>query len=214
MSDDQLEEFDAPTLPAGSSAPAPAAPPAYAYGPQPADPRLYRFFWCAMACLIGVCFPFTASDPSWKADTLNPALNGGPAGTTTFFGALIALGAALVAAQYWWCMNYRKVKLWPALVMLMIAVGSWAAVVPGFKAKLLFDWKDKDVAHAVSTVPTGAWTDVRFWNSAFTHIGSGWLLVLIGSTYFMVYFLFSFISALAGGGKKGGPASGPAGRRR
>ncbi len=178
-------------------------------GPQPADPRLYRFFWCAMACAIGVLFPFTSSHPEWKADTFNRALMG-PSGTDTFFGALIGFFSVLTAAQYWWCMKYRKVKLWPLILMVMIAVGAWTVVVQGSAARLAFDWKDKEIAHAATAVPGAAWGDIRFWNSYFTHVGAGWLLVLIGSTTFSL----SFIAALVGSGKKKGPAPAPAARRR
>lgn len=196
-----IEEFEAmPDAPAAQA-------PAYATGPQPADPRLYKFFWGAMACVIGVLFPLTSAHPDWDAKVFNRALHG-PAGTETFFGALIGFVGVLVAAQYWWCMKYRKVKLWPFLVMLIIMVGAWATIVPAFGAKLGFDWKDKAANAAV--VPGAAWADVRFWNSFFTHVGPGWLLIAIGSTYFV----WTFISALVGLGKKKGPAAAPAARRR
>ncbi len=203
MSAEEFQEVE-------TAAPAAAPPPMYApSGPQPADPRLYRFFWCAMACVIGTIFPFTSAHPEWKADVFNRTLVG-PAGTQTFYGALIGFAGVLIAAQYWWCMKFRRVKLWPLLVMLLIAIGSWAAVVPGFAAKLTFDWKDKDLLHPATSMPGAAWTDVRFWNSAFTHIGPGWLLVMVGSTFFVI----SFIGAMLGSGKKKAPAPAPATRRR
>ncbi len=213
---DEIQEFEAAPAAAPPAGAAPAA--MYASGPQPADARLYRFFWGAMACVIGVIFPFTSAHPEWKADTFNRALTG-PAGTETFFGALIGFFGVVVAAQYWWCMKYRKVRLWPFFVMLVICIGAWAAIAQGFAAKLQFDWMDKVPADPIAaartppatTVPGGAWVDVRFWNSFFTHVGSGWLLVAIGSTSFV----WTFISALAGlGKKKDAAAAAPAGRRR
>lgn len=203
---DELEELGSasPAYPSPSPTPAPMP----MMGPQPADPRLYRFFWCAMACLVGVVFPFTSSHPEWKADVFNRALQG-PAGTGTFEGALIGFSSLLIAAQYWWCMKYRRVKLWPLIVMLLVTVGAWTAVMRGLDAKLMFDWKDKAKDVAATAVPGGAWADIRFWNSFFTHIGAGWLLVLVGSTAFVL----SFIGALVGAGKKPAAAA-PAGRRR
>ncbi|MBM4015282.1 MAG: hypothetical protein FJ293_10020 [Planctomycetes bacterium] len=213
---DEIQEFEAAPEAAAPAATAPVAMPGA--GPQPADPRLYRFFWGGMACVVGVIFPFTSAHPEWKADTFNRALNG-PAGTETFFGALIGFFALLVAAQYWWCMKYRKVRLWPFLVMLVICIGAWTMIAQGFAAKLQFDWMGKVPTDPVvaartpppSAVPGGAWIDVRFWNSFFTHIGAGWLLVALGSTSFV----WTFASALMGLGKKKGPApASPAGRRR
>jgi hypothetical protein len=218
---DEIQEFEAATAAAPEAAPSSAAAPgaAYAYGPQPADARLYRFFWGAMACVVGVIFPLTSANPGWKSDTFNPALTG-PAGTETFFGALIGFFSLVVAAQYWWCMKYRKVRLWPFFLMLVICVGAWAAIAQGFAAKLQFDWKGKipdDPIVAARTppptaVPGGAWGDIRFWNSFFTHVGPGWLLIAIGSTYF----IWTFASALMGLGKKkdAAPAAASGGRRR
>lgn len=213
---DEIQEFEA-APDAAPRAGAPGSAPMYSGGPQPADPRLYRFFWCAMACVIGVIFPFTSSHPEWKADVYNPALMG-PAGTGTFYGALVGFFAAVIAAQYWWCMKYRKVKLWPVLVMLCICIGAWVMIAGGFKAKLQFDWMGKIPADPIAAakavpptkVPGGAYVDVRFWNSFFTHVGAGWLLVAIGSTTF----IWTFLSALFGLGKKKPAAAGPAPRRR
>ncbi len=118
MSADDFQEVEG-TAPAATYAAEPQPQMAMGpSGPQPADPRLYRFFWCAMACAIGVLFPFTSSHPEWKADTFNRARMG-PSGTDTFFGALIGFFSVLTAAQYWWCMKYRKVKLWPLILMVI-----------------------------------------------------------------------------------------------
>ena len=175
MSAEELDEISDVTPPPTGAAPVAAAVPAYAYAPQPADPRLYRFFWCAMACAIGALMPFTTENPEWLADKFNPVLRG-PLGFETFYGALIGFFALIVAAEYSWCIKYRKVRIWPLLVMLPIVVAPWVVLLQGLKAKTEFAWKGKDAAHAATSVPGGAWADIRFWNSLFTHVGSGWFL--------------------------------------
>ncbi len=203
MTAEELPEIEDEQPGAAPPSAAPIAPPAYAYGPQPADPRLYRFFWCAMACVLGTLMPFTSQHAEWKADAFNRALSG-PVGFETFCGALVGFFSLLVAAQYWWCMKYRKVKVWPLLIMLPIVIVAWFTVVQGVKARLGFDWKGKDPLHPAVTVPGAAWGDVRFWNSLFSHVGAGWLLVLLGSTAFFIYFILAV--AGVGGAKKAAPA--------
>jgi hypothetical protein len=165
------ESRDLVTMPEpAATAPPPAPAPSYAYAPPPADARLYRFLWCALACALGTLMPFTTENPEWKPDVFNRAIRG-PLGFETFYGALIGFFSLVVAAQYAWCIKYRKVKIWPLIIMLPIVVSAWFVAVQGLQARLSFDWKYKDTAHVVSSVPGAAWADIRFWNSLFTHVG-------------------------------------------
>jgi len=209
MSDEEAPGSEIETATAAPAAPAAVpAPPAaaYAYAPLPADPRLYRFFWCALACVIGTLMPFTTENPEWKAEAWNRAIRG-PLGFETFYGALIGFFALVVAAQYGWCIKYRKVKIWPLIVMLPIVFAPWVVVYQGMKAKTGFEWKGKDLAHAVTSVPGAAYSDIRFWNSLFTHVGAGWFLVLLGSTAFFLYFILA-IAGISSAKKPGPPSRG------
>lgn len=220
---DQLEELD----PTPASPPAPAAAPAAAPMPMVAAPsqpfpQFTRFLTGGVIVLVGCLLPFgsrltttmvpantltskTAAVPaktaaqeladSMKNNTPIPAAAAPvehtlPAmmGIETFTGALWMLFALGLIASMRQCMRDNKIRL--KSVMLMLIPAGWAWVK-------LFEVK--------ATIPDfdiGAVYKIRMLEHLAQNIGSGFLLVLIGSTYVAINFIMAIVGAFTSGGKK------------
>lgn len=222
---DQLEELDPTPASTPVTAPAPAAAPApvpMTAAPSQPFPQFTRFLTGGVIVLVGCLLPFGSSltttmvppntlhskvaavptktpaqelADSMKNNTPIPAAAAPvehklPAmmGIETFTGALWMLFALGLIASMRQCMRDNKIRL--KSVMLMLIPAGWAWVK-------LFEVK--------STIPDfdiGAVYKIRMLEHLAQNIGSGFLLVLIGSSYVAINFIMAIVGAFTSGGKK------------
>jgi hypothetical protein len=234
---DHLEEIDASNPPPAAPAPAaPATPSALAAAPTQPYPQFMRFMIGGVLVLIGCFLPFgsaltTTMVPKEtlvsKADSGPPLSTGEeiaaamknnkpieakpvavPAslptmqGIATFTGALwllIALGL-IHAMRQSFCDN--KIRLKPVLLMLIPCGWAWVK---------LFEVKANIEGFDIAAI-----YKIRMLEHLAQSVGSGFLLVLIGSTYVSIQFILAIVGALTGGKKQegGDPTASSARRRR
>jgi hypothetical protein len=225
----ELEELTPADTPyAGAAAPVPAAA-------RKGFPQMYRFFWGAAIVFVGTLLPFGPAivssmvdepehapkvagleDPAVRksiADSLGveqpaeqapaePAaaaypLAGRP-GYHTFLGALFLVFSLLCMGQMWAAIRDRKVALGAVLLMLIPTGWAWTKL---FQAR---------VTGGIEDFSWGGLVFVGKLEEFAQHVGSGFLLVLLGGTFLAI----SFLMAVFGAAKKPAAQAAPATRAR
>lgn len=239
MADDQLDEMNLMDDPAPELAS--AMPPAPLPTPTPAGrafPQLYRFFWGGLIVFVGALLPFgpavmaslfgtddsagksrayagmdadarkqlAESLGSGAATPAAPVLDAtGPVfpstqACQTFIGAVFLLFGLMLMGQMYTAIQERKVRLGGVLLMMLPCGWTWLKAV---QLCADFDWFKASDLYLVST-----------FNRLGVELGTGFLLILGGSTYVVLNFLGALFGAATGGKKKPAPAPARSSSRR
>lgn len=224
---EHLEELDPSpaATPAATAAPAAAATTAGQSGAPSGQPypQFMRFLAGGMIVLVGCLLPFgskltttmvppatlesrsTAASAgksagqelaeSMRSNTPIPAAapvveRGLPSmmGIETFTGALWLLFALALISSMRQCLRDNKIRLKSVMIMLIPCGWAWVKlfeVVPTIEG---FDW--------------GTVFKIRMLEHLAQNVGSGFLLVLLGSTYVSINFIMAIVGAFTSGGKK------------
>jgi len=138
------------------------------------------------------------ADPAMLTDTAAASVgyeHAGRPGFETFLGALFLMFALLCIVQMWTAIRDRKVALGGVLLLFIPAGWAW------FK---LFT-----VTGDVEGFSWGNLVNFSHLEGLALHLGSGFLLVLLGGTFVVLNFVF----AMFGAAKGGKPAAAPAAAR-
>jgi len=231
-----MEELDVPEVGMEAPAGGPPGGAPVAQAPSKAYPQLYKFMWGGIIVVLGSLLPFgstvvstmygdleeivEAAEPGKSraeilkemADKLGTgevadevaeqlsASNEEPklvlparGGYETFTGALFLLFGLMLVGQMRTSISERRVKLGAVLLMLFPCGWTWYKFIVATGEISGFSW--------------GSLYKLTAWERLATDVGSGFLLVLIGSTYVVL----QFVKALAGAAGGGKPAPTPAG---
>ena len=231
MTDDQLEELE--TLETAqaeqvdeASAPAMMGPPPPPPPARKAFPQLFRFFWGGVIVFVGALLPFgpavlesmyggeveetivgnamSEEDKRRLAENLgtdNPTIEA-PAAVAetgwaarpafhTFTGALFLLFGLILAGQMFGAIQDRRVALGGVLLMFFPAGWTWFKVVMITKE---LEWFSAGKLYLLGT-----------YDKLALDLGSGFMIILFGSTYVVFNFLRALGGAMTGGGKKAAP---------
>lgn len=232
MDNENLEEIadtpDEVLTPADDALPPPPPPPAPPQGGAQGFPQLYRFMWGGVIVLLGSLLPFGSAvvtsmygkdakppvavtneqnrkdqlkdlanslEAELPAETdvkaepevlVRPAVNG----YETFTGALFLLFGLMLIGQMRTAIAQRKVALGAVLLMFLPAGWAWFKLITITNGLEWFEW--------------GSLYRVSAFEQLTLEVGSGFLLVLIGSTYVVLGF-FRALAGAATGGKKTPP---------
>lgn len=235
-----LEEFDmaAPDLP-GAPPPGPPLPPR---PPSKAFPQLFKFLWGGIIVAVGALLPFGSAivssmygepeelleaqagsgksiediraelaaklgtgevvedaQAAMDAATAEPEfVLPGCSGYQTLTGAFFLLLGLLLILQMRTAIAERRVALGAVLLMLLPAGWSW--------------YKFFDVATKVDGFSWGGLYKLAAWERLALEVGTGYLLILVGSTYVAYQFVKALLGAASGGKKDAVPAPAAAAR--
>ncbi|MBU0754831.1 MAG: hypothetical protein KJ645_06795, partial [Planctomycetes bacterium] len=127
--------------------------------------------------------------------------------THTFAGALYLIFAAIVIVAMAMSVYSKRLIMSPVFLMMIPAAHTWIAAIQQIGRIENPDFSWYDMFYKINAV-----------NLLAERVGSGFLMVWIGSTIVVLTFILSIVSALSGGGKdkterKRTPSKGK-GRRR
>lgn len=197
-----------------------------------AFPQLYRFFWGGLLVFVGGMLPFgpdlvtkvvapkdeqvatkrlanqadaaarkalaeglgkdqpvSMDEDDGEVAMLLPAR---PA-NNTFVGALFMVFGLMLMGQMYNCIRERKIALGGVLLMLFPCAWTWLKLCTIGAEIEGFSW--------------GNLWRLDAWEFLSTHMGSGFLLILGGSTYVVFNFLMAIFGAASGGKKDDAPAA-------
>ena len=136
--------------------------------------------------------------------------------THSFVGSMYMIFSLLLIAAMLFSIYVKRLVMSPVFLMIIPAVHSWWIVVktvPTWMATV--PWSTKESVEYLRPGPEVDWFAVytlKWWERLSDDLGSGMILILLGSTIVTLTFIFSLFSAVAGG--KGGSKQPARGRRR
>ncbi|MHC4943643.1 MAG: hypothetical protein ACYTG7_11560 [Planctomycetota bacterium] len=143
--------------------------------------QLYWFFWGALITLLGTFLPFYNGDLNVLA----------PSATQTFPGAIYMIFSIILLVAMGMSIYSKRLIMSPVFLLFIPAVHTWIGVI-----KAVGRIEDPDFA----------WYTVFYKIDSIAllnnQVGSGYLIVLIGSTMVALTFILSIVTALSGGGKE------------
>jgi hypothetical protein len=141
--------------------------------------QLWWFFWAGVIAFIGALLPFN--------------LTGGSEGMVsayeTFPGAFYLLFSVFLVFAMSFNIYSRRLIMGPVFLMFIPAIHCWWLVVDAVGGIEGFDWYM-------------FFFKVSALNELTAQVGSGMMLLLLGSTIASLTFIMSLFSAVTGGGKK------------
>jgi hypothetical protein len=155
--------------------------------------QLYWFFWGGLITFIGCFLPYY----SGEATPLVTACH-------TFSGSLYLIFTILLLAAMVISIYSKRLIMSPVFLMFIPAVLTWMTVV-----KVIGGIEEADFAWY------NCFYQIKALNLLTENIGSGLLLIWLGSTLVALTFIVSLVTAVAGGGKeKESPKAKPKARGR
>ena len=187
--------------------------------------QLWWFFWAGVISFLGSLLPFSAGE----GQALVPAYH-------TFAGAFYLLFSVFMIFAMSFSIYAKRLKMGPVFLMFIPAIHCWWMVVGAAGAvttnkvwavvadsgRVIVDRASLSAeALAAALAQEGAvvsWPEFFFkykaLNALTAEIGSGTILLLVGSTIVALTFVLSLFSAVSGGGKAKGAAKPKRGRGR
>ena len=141
--------------------------------------QLYWFLWGGVLALVGSFLPFFNGDTS----PLVPA-------THTFAGALYLIFALILLVAMAMSIYSKRLIMSPVFLMFIPAAHTWVAVIQQVGRIENPDFSWYNLFYKIDAI-----------NLLADRVGSGFLMIWIGSTLVALTFIFSIVSALSGGGK-------------
>lgn len=141
--------------------------------------QLYWFLWGGIMTLIGCFLPFYNGDLS----PLVPA-------THTFAGALYLIFAIILLVAMGMSIYSKRLIMSPVFLMFIPAVHTWIAVIKQVGRIEDPDFSWYELFYKIDSI-----------NMLTDRVGSGFMIILIGSSIVALTFVFSIVSAMSGGGK-------------
>ena len=174
--------------------------------------QLWWFFWAGIICFLGSLLPFSAGE----GQALVPAYH-------TFAGAFYLLFSVFMIFAMSFSIYAKRLKMGPVFLMFIPAIHCWWMVVGAVgnvvtnkvwatvadMGRVIIDRASLS-AEALAAVLAEedamvAWHEFFYkykaLNALTAEIGSGTILLLVGSTIVALTFVLSLFSAISGGGK-------------
>jgi len=163
--------------------------------------QLYWFFWGAVITFVGCFLPYASSGDSIVF----------PTACTTFSGAIYLIFALLLMAAMGLSIYGKRLIISPVFLFFFTAFHAWKVMVE--RASSLIETSKALPDEAKHLEWYEFLFDIDALNQITAYVGSGLILVLLGSTIVTLTFLASIASVFAGAGKTQKSGS-PRGRRR
>ncbi len=187
--------------------------------------QLWWFFWAGIICFLGSLLPFSAGE----GQALVPAYH-------TFAGAFYLLFSVFMIFAMSFSIYAKRLKMGPVFLMFIPAIHCWWMVVGAVGnvvtnkvwatvadlGRVIIDRASLS-AEALAAVLAEedamvAWHEFFYkykaLNALTAEIGSGTILLLVGSTIVALTFVLSLFSAISGGGKSKNAPKAKRGRGR
>ncbi len=152
--------------------------------------QLWWFFWAGVMSFLGVLLPFYGGESV-----------GVVSGYTTFAGSFYLLFSIMLIFAMSFSIYSKRLVMGPVFLMFVPAIHTWWIVVK-----------------VVGGIENHDWYSFLYKLEALellsAKVGSGLILLLIGSSICGLTFIFSLFSAVSGGGNKGGAPRGKGRGRR
>lgn len=142
--------------------------------------QLYWFFWGGLVTFLGCFLPYY----SGEATPLVTACH-------TFSGSVYLIFTLLLLAAMLMSIYSKRLIMSPVFLMFIPAVLSWLTVI-----KVIGTIEDPDF------VWYNCFYQIKALNMLTENIGSGLLLIWLGSTLVALTFIVSLVTAVSGGGKE------------
>lgn len=186
--------------------------------------QLWWFFWAGVIAFLGSLLPFSAGE----GEALVPAYH-------TFAGSFYLLFSVFMIFAMSFSIYAKRLKMGPVFLMFIPAIHCWWMVIAAVgsvvtdkcwapvaeSGRIIVDRASLSKAALASALADeGAieWYEfffkVKALNALTAEIGSGTILLLIGSTIVALTFILSLFSAISGGGKSKNAPKAKRGRGR